>query len=96
MVTERESGFDTKSEVVMKFEELMRRYKKIRDEVGVAKTRLVSLEKVVSQLPDRLKGMSEEEILTLCDQKLQELEVNSAEAKELFEKIENFRSTYGS
>lgn len=79
----------------MEFEELMKRYKVVRDEVGVAKTRLVSLEKIVSKLPDRLKEMSEEQILVLCEKRLQELERNSAEARILFEKIEKFRTAYG-
>lgn len=80
----------------MEFEDLMKRYKVVRDEVGAAKTRLASLEKIVSKLPVQLQEMSEEEILALCDQRLQELEANSASAKLLFEKIESFRNSYGS
>lgn len=79
----------------MNFEEIIKRYKRLQTDVGVLKTKSSSLDKKMSQFPEVLLGKSEEELLLLCESKLLELEQNSEFAKEIFEKIESLRISYG-
>lgn len=79
----------------MNFEEIIRRYKRVQGELVVIKTKSVSLEKQMSQIPSELLEKSEQELLSLCEGKLLELEKNSKTAQEIFEKIESLRTSYG-
>lgn len=79
----------------MNFEEIIRRYKKVQEELTVLKNKSVSLEKQMSQFPSELLEKSEQELLSICEEKLRELEDSSESAQEIFEKIESLRTSYG-
>lgn len=79
----------------MDFEEIIRHYKKVQEELTVLKNKSVSLEKQMSQFPSELLEKSEQELLSICEEKLRELEDSSESAQEIFEKIESLRTSYG-